>query len=115
MSSLEYHGQLMKADPINISIPDLMQYMVRGLPARVVIEPGDATRYEWLICPHHAGGFYIVNLGRAADGEGDVQGHFVGHPGQLNYLAEKIAGPNKWSQTFLTWWVSEVLFADETR
>lgn len=37
--------------PKNITVPEVMRELGEGRPVRIVLEPGDATRYEFAVVP----------------------------------------------------------------
>jgi hypothetical protein len=49
---MKYAGRDLTMEPANgITLEEIAERLRAGLPTRVVLEPGDATRYEFLLVP----------------------------------------------------------------
>lgn len=48
---LMYLGRAMNLTPLNITLDELGGRLARGATTLIVLEPGDATRYEFMVVP----------------------------------------------------------------
>lgn len=48
---MEYNGRPLTMGPVNITLAQVAALLDARRPVRVVLEPGDATRYEFLLVP----------------------------------------------------------------
>lgn len=118
MTTLEYHGRAMSADPVNWSLVEIAELLRTGQPAVVILEPGDGTRYRLCIVPCWALGVgpYLDDVGIPAikSNEYLLVSKFDGHRGEAWFAYDGIGDydiesvENPWSRELLAWWLQQL-------
>ena len=119
---LEYgSGRAMKAEPVNLGMLNVANYLECGETVVVELEPGDGTYYSLLLVPCWAEGVanYLDRWGITAEGahkylmvvkleqEGS---HAVWIPMQETIQEHHVAhlSTSAWSQRLFAWWFGEL-------
>jgi hypothetical protein len=124
--SLAYHGRAMNAEPTNMALADVAERLRQGHPVYVDLQPGDGTRYEFVLLP----------LDGVMSGGGDLVGVPDWEPGHL--MVTRLVGPdpvasviisavpdealglsefvplsrnNEWTVMVLEWWTARLFLA----
>jgi len=121
-TELTYHGRPLDPQPTNIPLGLVAQELLAGKTVQITLEPGDATRYDFILSP-------IVIHAEAVEIGGIVDSLFVGRT--LGFGGELVASAvirdpsvdewqyergveeislfktragNEWSAQFFGWW-----------
>lgn len=105
--TLEYHnGREMNPEPINIPLAAVRTYLMGGMPVKVILEPGDGTKYVLAIIPDQ-GSFWVMRMRALKEGMGAWMN--LKDPDITDQDITEVAGGNEWSKTFLRWWLERLI------
>lgn len=104
-SELRYHRTLMRREPVNIGWDALVERLRGEDAARVVLEPGDGTRYDLVLARVRGGLFLTRYVG------GDPIGTELVTAWTVDEAAALLRNSNAWSAQLLAWWLRQVLQA----
>lgn len=90
-------GVSMSMEPVNVALYDLAQSLRAGMPEGVILEPGDATKYELRLRPR-PGRRMAVQYGNKIVEVAPGFGH-----SRMAELTE-----NLWTRTLFTWWMDQL-------
>lgn len=118
MAELTYRDQVLNPEPINIPLADVAKHLIADSSVVVILEPGDATRYTYHLCPMNVAGVrgHLRGIGIPSD-----QAHYyilvtridtMQPRSGLVRLDRKIGRwmtcdiePNPWSAEVLAWFL----------
>lgn len=100
---LRYGRVPMRREPINISWAGLIERMRREDAVRVVLEPGDGTRYD-LVLARVGGALFLTRYVG-----GDSAGTELVNEWSAATVARILSCGNSWSEQLLAWWLRELL------
>lgn len=110
---LEFNGKPMDYMPINIGFEQAAEvFTILGKPITVVLEPGDATRYELMLVPHGkwskltcwSPSDFVVTVVRYVSGEAVEADTFRWSTFGYHDLTN-LGRNNQWTRKFLAWWL----------
>lgn len=118
---LTYHGRPLDPQPVNFPLGFLAQQLLAGKTCQVILEPGDATRYDFILSPiaisvesADCGGVDALFAGRTLGFGGELVASAVIHdPARHAWEYEqgveeislfKTRAGNEWSAQFFGWW-----------
>ena len=125
MTDLEYRpGKLMKVEPINATMKEVVESARCGEQQVVILEPGDGTRYHLLLLPMRGTDLVSPHLQSFGIQEEDAERYlFVSYlhgddcpgtwvpfgPGRKIGTHDVVwLSDNDWSQRFLAWWLTNL-------
>ena len=103
MTTLRHYGKAMAWDPVNMNRARLLGMLYLGHPVRIMLEPGDATRYE-LEIQWACGALYVSRIV-----SGDLLFGGVYDGDRFGRCLTVISNGNDWTVAFLTWWLNGLL------
>jgi hypothetical protein len=118
---LTYHGRPLDPQPVNLPLGFVAQQLLAGKTIQVILEPGDATRYDFILSPIalNEENFDLVSLealfvGRTLGLGGElVASAIIRDPSRDEWQYErgveeislfKTRAGNEWSAQFFNWW-----------
>lgn len=106
MRELGYNGHPMTWAPVRPSTFRLMdQLKERGTSSYIILEPGDATRYELIVSRPPTGGLIVQ---RVSGGEPSGTAFMLYEYTRVEEIEHRLKDNgchNAWSRTLLAWWL----------